>query len=433
MPSPENDAVSDFRGYQTSVIRISALLYAVAATIAAAVSLVPPLKDTINVLPAWVLIALAVLSALAVYAFPWDRLHPNWFLVVGVVASGHIALFLWATGGSESPFWPFVVFIVLAATAYYRDRWPLAVLSVLAIVIITSPLIYEHPSPRMFPAEVAIRSAIIGFSFVVGRLLFRGMRESTLIAARLQEEKDRVAKRRQFVSVVVHELRTPLTIVSGYGQLIQSRDDLPDRVREFALAQKEGWERMEALLADLQQFNQLEAGLSLDKKETDFNALLLAAVARARTWRGRCQIDVEAPPGLPPVECDARRVTQVLDNLLTNAVRYSPKGGSVTVTCRGRGAEVEVGVSDEGVGIPLEKQGQLFTPFYRAPRPAIADIPGTGLGLALCKNLVEAHQGRIWVVSEPGKGSRFHFTLPIRAHSSGGPDSGSIARSSEAP
>ncbi len=114
---------------------------------------------------------------------------------------------------------------------------------------------------------------------------------------------------------------------------------------------------------------------------------------------------------LPVIRADARRLEQVFDNLLDNALRYSP-GGRVAVSARVDDGKVQFTVSDEGVGIPAGELRHIFDAFYRGRSPAVEKVKGSGLGLTICKGIVEAHGGRIWAESTPGKGSRFHFTLP---------------------
>jgi two-component system sensor histidine kinase VicK len=114
-----------------------------------------------------------------------------------------------------------------------------------------------------------------------------------------------------------------------------------------------------------------------------------------------------------PVRTDPDKLQQVLDNLLDNAVKYSPTGGRITVLAERRPGQAQVSISDQGIGIPKEQQGRLFEKFYRVDSPLKHTVAGTGLGLNLCKHIIEAHGGRIWVESGPGGGSTFSFSLPL--------------------
>ncbi|MDP2950535.1 MAG: ATP-binding protein, partial [Chloroflexota bacterium] len=124
-------------------------------------------------------------------------------------------------------------------------------------------------------------------------------------------------------------------------------------------------------------------------------------------------ITLELPEELPPVEIDARRIVQVVQNLLDNAVKYSPQGGGIHVGVELRQGELVVSVADQGIGIASKELDVIFDRFYRVENAGLRDPAGMGLGLAICKALVEAHDGRIWAESELGRGSTFRFTLPV--------------------
>ena len=120
------------------------------------------------------------------------------------------------------------------------------------------------------------------------------------------------------------------------------------------------------------------------------------------------------PRELPPVRADVMRLERILHNLLENAVKYSPDGGYIRVTAKMDSDHLVIGVSDQGVGISQQDQARLFAPFERLENSRIERVKGVGLGLLVCRRLVEAHGGRIWVESELGKGSTFFFTLPLK-------------------
>jgi signal transduction histidine kinase len=128
---------------------------------------------------------------------------------------------------------------------------------------------------------------------------------------------------------------------------------------------------------------------------------------------GNHTLQLTVPTGLPPVRLDPARIQQVVTNLLSNAIKFSPEGGTVTIGAAAEDDKVKVWVTDQGIGIPPEAMPNLFTKFFRVDNDETRKIGGTGLGLALIKEIVEAHGGHIWVESELGKGSTFSFTLPI--------------------
>jgi two-component system sensor histidine kinase VicK len=137
------------------------------------------------------------------------------------------------------------------------------------------------------------------------------------------------------------------------------------------------------------------------------------SVTRAQANTKTHQIEISPSEPALPVKADPDKMLQVLDNLLDNAIKYSPEGGLVTVTGQKKDGEVQVSVTDQGIGIPQEKQGMLFEKFYRVDSPLKSQVSGTGLGLNLCQHIVKAHGGRIWVDSEEGKGSTLSFAVPV--------------------
>lgn len=191
--------------YRRAVVKLSAFLYLAASLVATVVILLPPVRAQSHFGIALALTALGVFAAFTVNAFPWHRFHPNWFITIGIIASVHVAVFMWSTGGSASPFWPFVVFIVLSSTAYYSDRWPVLLLTCLSIWALASPLLYERPISAAFLAELIVQLTVVAISFAIGRWLFRGLERNVMAAVRLEEERQLVDQRRQFVSVVTHE------------------------------------------------------------------------------------------------------------------------------------------------------------------------------------------------------------------------------------
>ena len=152
--------------------------------------------------------------------------------------------------------------------------------------------------------------------------------------------------------------------------------------------------------------------------------MLLSDIARRvvngnhRREAGDARVVVHFPPDFPPVNADARRIEQVLNNLLDNALKYSLQGGTITIAGRvdHPGNTVVVSVEDQGMGIPAEHLDRVFERFYRVPIPETAGIEGSGLGLAICKGIIERHGGQIWVSSNLGHGSVFSFSLPLDTH-----------------
>ena len=220
--------------------------------------------------------------------------------------------------------------------------------------------------------------------------------------------------RAEFLAMVSHELRTPLATVRGSVSTLldESSDMHPAEMRQFHRIIFEQTDRMRALIADLLDVARIETGtLPVSPEPTDL-AILTGEVGNAfRIGGHRHNLRIDIPPDLPWVMADRSRIVQVLGNLLSNAARHSPESSTIRVSAAPGDLHVSVSVSDEGRGIPAESLPHLFRKFSRIEEEEQGG--DTGLGLAVCKGIVEAHGGRIWAESDgPGLGARFTFTLP---------------------
>jgi signal transduction histidine kinase len=174
------------------------------------------------------------------------------------------------------------------------------------------------------------------------------------------------------------------------------------------------------MINDMLDLDRIEAGrLSLRIEPVDVNVVLEGAVERAHVSSERHQFTTDLDPTAPIVHCDADRLAQIISNLLTNAVKYSPDGGSIEVTSRVVEGFVEVSVRDHGAGIAPEFAKRLFSRYERYEKTS-GKVIGTGLGLAIARQIVEMQGGRIWVDTTIGVGSEFHFTLPLQAAKTAG-------------
>jgi signal transduction histidine kinase len=221
----------------------------------------------------------------------------------------------------------------------------------------------------------------------------------------------------EFVSMVSHELRTPLTAIQGFVELLVEGADIPDPERRECLASvKSNAERLLALINDLLDLSRIEAGrIDLRCAAIDLGPLIEGAARSLRPLiEGKRQaLTLELEDATSAVWADADRVTQILTNLMSNASKYTPEGGRITVTVRRAGDFAHVEIRDTGIGLSTEQQAQLFTRFYRAQRRGPDRADGTGLGLVITRLLVELHGGQIMVSSAPERGSTFSFPLPI--------------------
>jgi signal transduction histidine kinase len=216
------------------------------------------------------------------------------------------------------------------------------------------------------------------------------------------------------LAVVSHDLKSPLSAIAMSTRLMLQRAELVDQVRKQAGSIQRSVERMHSLIRDLLDLATIDAGrLSLRLDDEDARALVHEAVAVARPFAMQKSQKIEAPPGPPiPLECDRERILQVLSNLIGNAIKFTPAGGTITVRVAQHDRQVDFAVSDDGPGVPADQLRHIFRRFSQ-PRGVVRS--GTGIGLSIVKGLVEAHGGRVWVESTVGSGSTFSFALPSRA------------------
>lgn len=224
-----------------------------------------------------------------------------------------------------------------------------------------------------------------------------------------------------FISVVSHELKTPVALIKGYADTLLRKDACWDQetMQESLHVILEETERLNKLIDNLLDASRLQAGaLSLEKDQVALDALAERVASHFRTQTDIHEIVTSFPANFPVVEGDPSRLEQMLDNLVSNAIKYSPEGGTIEIGGRALPNEVIITVSDQGVGIPLEEQPRIFERFFRGTRERQQSTPGAGLGLYLAKAIVEAHGGRMWVESSPGEGAVFSFTVPRHQTSS---------------
>lgn len=222
--------------------------------------------------------------------------------------------------------------------------------------------------------------------------------------------------RKDFVANVSHELRTPLTSIKGYIEaLMDGAKDDPQKCVDFLRIIQRHTDQLNALLVDLLQLSTIESGqYQWQRGSVPIAELIERAVYLLRPMAEKKGQTVSVTPseGVGPVIGDADQLTQVLINLIDNAIKYTPDGGRITVEARRRESAVEIAVSDTGLGIPSKEIPRIFERFYRVDRARSREMGGTGLGLSIVKHIVEAHGGMVAVESEVGKGSRFFVTLP---------------------
>jgi two-component system phosphate regulon sensor histidine kinase PhoR len=223
--------------------------------------------------------------------------------------------------------------------------------------------------------------------------------------------------RQDFVANVSHEFKTPLTAIRGFAETLLggALEDVDHRKRFVEIIQEHA-ERLTRLTDDLLKLSTIEAGkMGLELLTVSPADLVKMCVDTASFAAKKKQqtIKVDCARELPAVRGDSGRLRDVLQNLLDNAVQYTPEGGQIIVSASKDGNEVVFTVADNGIGIPQAEQERIFERFYRVDEGRSREVGGTGLGLSIARHIAEAHGGRIWVESAIGQGSRFHFSVPV--------------------
>jgi two-component system phosphate regulon sensor histidine kinase PhoR len=236
----------------------------------------------------------------------------------------------------------------------------------------------------------------------------------------ITKQKKLEAVRKDFVANVSHELRTPLSVIKGYAEtLVDGHRDMSieDRDRFLRTIQRHT-ERLNSLLEDLLILSRLESiNPGLRRESTDFSALVAGIIDdyHARPAARDHLLNFAIDPAVGPLLVDPLKITQVFENLLDNAIKYTPKSSQINVSARLKETEVEVCVRDNGPGIPEGDLPHIFERFYRVDKGRSREKGGTGLGLSIVKHITQLHGGRVWAESKLGQGTAFYFSLPIRA------------------
>ncbi len=232
-----------------------------------------------------------------------------------------------------------------------------------------------------------------------------------------REAQEAIRVRDDFLSIASHELKTPLTPLSLRLATLERRLERGERVDPATLRQARlHLLRITSLINDLLDASRIEAGrLALHPEATRLEGLVTNVLRGLEPHRGNHTLRFDAPEQPVQVSVDPFRMEQVLSNLVENAFKYSPHGGTVRVSLRQRGGLALLSVSDEGIGIPPDQQKLLFDRYFRARNVSARSFGGLGLGLYISRDIVERHGGRIWVESEPGHGATFHVALPLMA------------------
>ena len=267
----------------------------------------------------------------------------------------------------------------------------------------------EEPDRRFLQFYTAPVAGVDGQE-VIGRII--ALRDIT-------RERELDKMKTDFISVVSHELRTPLTSIKGYTDLLLSgaAGENSELQTEFLGIIQLSTTRLSNLINDVLDISRIESGtLKIKHEPIDYRHLVADTlrVMKAAADVKAISMDAALPESIPPVRGDADKVTQILTNLVSNAIKYTPEGGWVKVSLEVTGdTSVTTCVADSGIGVAPEDQKKLFQRFFRADNSSTREAGGTGLGLVIAKTLIELMGGTIWLESEPSRGSKFYFTLPL--------------------
>ncbi len=261
-----------------------------------------------------------------------------------------------------------------------------------------------------------LRSEVLWDGKMQFQVIYNDITERKRAKEKLVKYEELNKLKTNLLSTISHELRTPLATIKGYSTMLLDYDHRLQHEEKRAHLQSidKATDRLTELVDHLLDMSRLEAGLlKLLKEPTSISKLVQEAVAEAKLRAPGHKIVLDLPKRLPKLNIDAKRVQQILDNLIDNATKYSQEGTEVVVSARRAGRKLLVSVADQGVGIPVGEWGRVFDRVYRIEHRKTAEVRGVGLGLAICKGLVKAHGGRIWLKSGKGSGSTFSFTLPL--------------------
>ena len=350
---------------------------------------------------AWTTLTVYVLIATAAvhYTGGPQTPMPGFYLLIVVAAS-----FVLGRGGANLIAWISVLGYAVLLTLEYAGSLPI-------IPIWRIPFDARNKGLLLVVNWLTVATPVLLTAFMSGTLAQR-------LKQRNQQLRTLEQFRREMVELLVHDLRTPLTILLGTLDLIdmvvgkmlnQEQSDLLKSARRSG-------HLMLVMIGDILDIARLEAGqLTLKPRQLQVPTMLADSVSQFHTLAelGHLSLTVGPCSGLPPVQADAQLIQRVLANLISNAIKHTPPGGSICLAASlVQPGYVAVSVRDSGEGIPLDQQEKIFEKFGQVDRAGV-EQQGTGLGLTFCKMAVEAHQGKIWVESAPGQGSTFTFTLPL--------------------
>ncbi len=364
----------------------------------------------------------------------WRRPLVGYLFTIPIVGIGLVALFLERSFLSNLYFPSTFLLVTTLLIALFWGVGP----ALFSVVLGTISLYYIYISPFMLSSIPGTQEILQLLPYIIAGLvvaIITAQRETARYHALFAEEvanehADELARanfeleqanklKDQFLSMASHELKTPITSIRGQAQLAlrriaKQREVSSDISTAYTSLEKieQQTRRLDALVEDLLDLSSIQAGkIPLQMSKCDLVEICRAVVEEQRLLSGRT-ISLEIPPEIVKIRADANRLSQVITNLVSNALKYSPDDKPISVRLSQDDDNITIAVEDEGSGIDREEQEHIFEPFYRASHARNSSKNGMGLGLAICKDIVERHGGSIWCDSHPGKGSSFFVRLP---------------------
>jgi len=273
---------------------------------------------------------------------------------------------------------------------------------------------------RVFRKEVKLKEDLILEVSTVPIITEGTKIGDIVILHNITREKMIERMKSEFVSISAHQLRTPLSAIKWTLKMLLEGDlgEITDEQREFVEKVYQSNERMITLINDLLNVTRIEEGRYLYKPVLANIEDIVDSVIdslKEEIQRKKIKLKFEKPKKrLPKIKMDVEKIKLAVQNLIENAIRYTKVGGEVTVSLKGNKEEINFQIKDTGIGIPKDQQKRIFTKFFRGANAIRMETEGSGLGLFITKNIIEAHGGKIWFESEEGKGTTFYFTLPLR-------------------
>ncbi len=300
----------------------------------------------------------------------------------------------------------------------HRSFLPLLV-GAAALAILLGVMYISYMKAIETAAFIALVSAAFLNQHYALKTLFGELRRRNEEITRKNAELEAANRHKsEFLANMSHELRTPLNSIIGFSEVLKDKmfGDLNPKQAEYVQDIHTAGRHLHSLIDDILDLSKIEAGrMELQLSQFDLHSLISDAVTvvHERAKSKDIVLDVAVPESLGEIKADERKLKQILLNLLSNALKFTPKGGKITITAVAHNPRVEISVADTGIGIAPADQEIIFEEFRQAPHGDSREREGTGLGLALARKFVEMHGGRIWVESEVGKGSTFTFNLPV--------------------